>query len=125
MESRRPQTSIAQDFCSARGQRLMHAAREVSLFQADVAEHRLRDRDVFRLAPVGRARERQLIVAPLESRVAVGHKKRNELERFRTGAPRRDQVGVSRRRDDVVTNHSGVHAVVRLGNGAARDDDVQ
>ena len=66
VESRQPRARFAQQLHPARRQRVVRAAGEVALLESDVLEHRLRDRDVFGLAAMRRAGERQLIVAPMQ-----------------------------------------------------------
>lgn len=124
MQACGPQTAVAQNLGAASGERLVHAAGEIPLFQSNIAEHRLRDRHVLRLPAVRSTRERELIVLPFQRGVSARVEERNELEWFRARAPRGDQGCVARRRDDVVAHNRGVHSVIRLDDGAARDDDV-
>ena len=78
----------------------MRAAGEIALFEPDVGEHRLGERDVLRLAAVRRARERELVVAPPQLVEAARLEKRHHLERLGAGAPGADDACVARAGDE-------------------------
>jgi hypothetical protein len=127
VETRRPFACLAQRPLAALRERLVRSAREVALLHADRREHRLRDRDVLRLAAVRGASERELIVAPCERVEAPALDQRHDLEGLGAGAPVRDELRVARRGDERAgcVDDGRVHAMARLHECAARDDDVE
>src|SRR5438105_2736965 len=66
MQSRGPLARLAQQLGPPIGERLMRPAREIAFLEAHGREHALRDRDMLRFAAVRRARERELVVPPMQ-----------------------------------------------------------
>ena len=69
MQPRRALAGFTNDTRPAWRQRLVRAAGEVALLEAEVAQHGLGDHDVLRFASVGRAGQRELVVEETGGRV--------------------------------------------------------
>jgi hypothetical protein len=67
-------------------------ASEVALLQAEVAEHRLGDGDVFGLTAVGSGCERELVVTPSDLVEAAGCDEWHHLKRLRARSPHGDRA---------------------------------
>ena len=71
MQARGREARIAQQFRAATCHGFVRSTGQVAFLEAEVEEHLRGDGDVFGLAAVGRARERNLVIAPAEFLDAV------------------------------------------------------
>ena len=126
MQSTERLAAVAPHPRAAPRQRLVRAAGEIALLEADGCEHALGDGRVLRLAAVRRAREREFLGAPLQIVEPARREQRHHLERLGAGAPHGDEVRIARAGHELVPLDDGrVHAVPRLHGVAARDFDVE
>jgi hypothetical protein len=127
VESARAGAGFAKHSLASGGHRIVGAAGQISFLEAEIIEHPAGDRDVLRLAAMGRARQRELIVAPPEVVEAAGRQQRHDLERLGARPPMRDHGDVTRPADQRpgVVGDRGMHAVRGFGIAAARDNDIE
>src|ERR1051325_340213 len=127
VETRQPRTRLTQQLEPARRQRVVRTTGEIALFEADVAQHLLREGDVLRLTTVRRARERKLVVAPMQLVEGARLQERHDLEWLGAGSPGAHEPRVVRDGDDrvVVSDDDRVHAVPRFDFRASGGDDVK
>ena len=105
----------------------MRSAGQIAFLEAEVEEHLRGDGDVFRLAAVGRAGERELVIAPAKLLETARVDERHHLERLGARAPWHDVVRVPRAGDQPAlgVDDGGVHLVPRLHVTAAGDENVE
>ena len=113
MKARQSRTRLAQQLHSPRRERVVRTAREISFLEADVLEHRLRDRDVLGFAAVRGTGERQLIVTPMKRIESAGLQQPHRLKWLGARSPGADGGCVMRPGDEDVirSDHGGVHAM--------------
>lgn len=127
MQPRRPGPGLSKDALSASRQRVVRTAGEVAFLEPQVSEHPVSDGNVLRFTPVGRARERQLIVSPLELIETTGVEERHDLKELGARPPVGDErcltrMGAQRTRG---VDDRGVYAVHGLHTASAGDGYVE
>ena len=95
----------------------MGSAGEITLLEAEVAQHPLDDVDVLRLATVGRARNRELLVTPTQRIKTARAEKWNYLKGLGARAPIGERVGVASRAKKLVTlsYYRSMHTMLGFG----------
>jgi len=105
----------------------VRAAGEITFFETDVAEHPLHEQQVLGLAPVRRARHRELAVVPAQCVEAARREEWNYLERLGARSPEGKCVRIASGAEELVpfSDYRRVHSMLRLGYFTAADGNIE